>query len=70
MQAYCPWCGEPVERLSIYASTGDIEWRFCKTNSCLGARITVVTDKQGFIIHPRRIRGKYIYKKIEKGTKK
>jgi hypothetical protein len=58
---FCPWCGRPIDALAIFARTHDMEWSNCKTMGCKGSKITIITDEHGFVIHPRHIRGRYIY---------
>jgi len=40
----------------------ELDWEKCHVfYPCRGALITAVTDMQGFVIHPFRFRGRYIY---------
>jgi hypothetical protein len=60
---YCPWCGAVIEPLAFYARTKNIEWNRCNTWGCKGSHLDIITDERGFVIHPKHIRGRYIYKR-------
>lgn len=66
---YCPWCGSPITVMDMFASTRDLEWNHCNTWGCKGAKIPIITNEHGYVIHPYHIRGNYIYAKPPKKTK-
>ena len=65
--AYCPWCGAELTPISEADTDhfSDIVWEPCHTRLCKGAMLTLVTDLDGFVIHPSRIRGRYVKTKPE-----
>ncbi len=67
MQALCPWCGAELRVLGVYPRDGSIEWDLCRTPRCRGTRTVVVSDSQGFIIHPYHLAGKYVFARPKNG---
>jgi len=63
ISGYCPWCGKPITVMAIFPQTHDLEWEYCKTLGCKGARLTIISNEDGFVIHPRHIRGKYLFRR-------
>lgn len=64
--AYCPWCGRRIDEETIYPQTRNILWNKCSDVYCKGRGLDLITDKQGFVIHPRHIRGRYVYARPDK----
>lgn len=73
MIVFCPWCNAERSVFAVGRAGGivEIEWSPCTTPRCRGTMITLVTDPEGFVIHPNHIRGQFVARrKIKDGKKK
>src|SRR3990172_2631270 len=58
---YCPWCGELRAPVAISIVNRQYEWGLCNRVGCMGSTQMLVTTFEGWIISPRKIRGKYVF---------
>lgn len=57
----CPWCNSEIRIQAIYTFRKQYEWEACHTPRCPGTYKGLITDYQGFVIHPEPKRGYYIF---------
>lgn len=62
---YCLWCGSEIHIEAVSIGLKELDWSRCiAPYPCLGGIFRVVTDYQGFVIHPHHKRGRYIYTRL------
>lgn len=57
--AYCPYCGAEITPWA--EGPNDYLWMPCRTKPCQGRNITLISDRQGFIIEPFELRNRYLF---------
>jgi len=67
---FCPWCGAEISASAIDLRLKEIIWDRCQlTRPCSGALYTLVTDFQGFVFYPYKMRGHYVFTRPNLGRK-
>ncbi|MDD1750441.1 MAG: hypothetical protein LUO89_11270 [Methanothrix sp.] len=64
---FCPYCGAPISLESWNRDLTEFSWTSCSMPRTRGCLLAVVTDFHGFVIHPYRIRGRYVYVQVRNG---
>lgn len=58
---HCPWCHSEIRIESVSLVKEQYQWERCRTPRCQGNFFNIITDYHGYVIHPARMRDKYIY---------
>jgi hypothetical protein len=58
--AYCPSCGVELVLESVEYVSRNIIYRPCNSRGCKYKSLSIIADREGFVIEPQQIRGSYV----------